>query len=323
MEQLDYNLLFRWFVGLELDEPIWTPTVFTKNRDRLLNQEIARSFFRRVVDRATGLMSDEHFTVDGTLIEAWASQKSFQRKDGPPPASGGRNFHGEQRRNETHASTTDPDAKLYRRTRYSEARLAYLGHLVIENRSGLIVEAMATVADGYAERTAAQQMLAALRRRAGPRRRTVGADKGYDTRAFVAGVRAFAITPRHPNAPPGGSSSTRGRPGTRAMRTANTPARVSSPPSGGSRPSRGSGSKTAWARQGRLAVRLHVQPGRWATLRRATESSSPLGRSRSPRLSEYQPPAIAPATTLRPQHRRKRFSTRSAAPPTTTTSRSS
>ena len=195
MEQLDYNLLFRWFVGLELDEPIWTPTVFTKNRDRLLNQEIARSFFRRVVDRATGLMSDEHFTVDGTLIEAWASQKSFQRKDGPPPASGGRNFHGEQRRNETHASTSDPDAKLYRRTRFSEARLAYLGHLVVENRSGLIVEAMATAADGYAERAAAQQMLATLQRRTGPRPRTVGADKGYDTRPFVAGVRALAITP--------------------------------------------------------------------------------------------------------------------------------
>ena len=141
MEQLDYNLLFRWFVGLEMDEPIWVATVFTKNRDRLLNQEIAQSFFRRVVERATGLMSDEHFTVDGTLIEAWASQKSFQRKDGPPPDGDGRHFHGEQRRNDTHASTTDPDAKLYKRTQYGEARLAYLGHLLVENRHGLIVDA--------------------------------------------------------------------------------------------------------------------------------------------------------------------------------------
>jgi transposase len=194
MEQLDYNLLFRWFVGLELDEPIWTPTVFTTNRDRLLNQEIARSFFRRVVDRATGLMSDEHFTVDGTLIEAWASQKSFQRKD-EPPTGDGRQFRGEQRRNDTHASTTDPDAKLYRRTHHEEARLSYLGHLLVENRHGLIVEARATVADGYAERATAQHMLAALRRRAGPRRRTVGADEGYDTREFVAGVRALDVTP--------------------------------------------------------------------------------------------------------------------------------
>ena len=126
MEQLDYNILFRWFVGLDMDEPIWTPTVFTKNRDRLLNQEIARSFFRRVLDRAAGLMSDEHFTVDGTLIEAWASQKSFQRKDGGTDGDG-RDFRGESRTNDTHASTTDPDAKLYRRSHHGEARLAYWG----------------------------------------------------------------------------------------------------------------------------------------------------------------------------------------------------
>jgi transposase len=194
MEQLDYNLLFRWFVGLEMDEPIWTPTVFTKNRDRLLNQEIARSFFRRVVERAQGLMSDEHFTVDGTLIEAWASQKSFQPKDGPPSGDG-RNFRGQQRRNDTHASKTDPDAKLYRRTHHGEARLSYLGHLMIENRHGLIVDAMATQADGTAERDAAMLMLDAERRRAPWRRRTVGADKGYDTRDFVAVVRDLGVTP--------------------------------------------------------------------------------------------------------------------------------
>ena len=194
MEQLDYNLLFRWFVGLEMDEPIWTATVFTKNRDRLLNQEIARSFFQRVVERATGLLSDEHFTVDGTLIEAWASQKSFQPKDGPPSGDG-RNFHGEQRRNDTHASKTDPDAKLYRRSHHGEARLSYLGHLLIENRHGLIVDAMATVADGRAERDAAMLMLERQRRRAPGRRRTIGADKGYDTRDFVAVVRELGVTP--------------------------------------------------------------------------------------------------------------------------------
>ena len=127
MEQLDYNLLFRWFVGMEMDEPIWNATVFTKNRDRLLNQEIARSVFRRVVKRAQALMSDEHFTVDGTLIEAWASQKSFQRKDGGGPAGDGRNFRGQPRKNDTHTSKTDPDARLYRRTHHGEARLSNWG----------------------------------------------------------------------------------------------------------------------------------------------------------------------------------------------------
>src|SRR5688500_8105782 len=194
MEQLDYNLLFRWFVGMDLDEPIWAPTVFTKNRDRLLNQEIARSFFRRVVERAQTLMSDEHFTVDGTLIEAWASQKSFQRKDGGSDP-GGSNFHGEERKNDTHASTTDPDARLYRRSTGREARLAYLGHLLIENRHGLIADAMATQADGHAERDAGALMLRARWKRAPGRRRTVGADKAYDVREFVDLVRELGTTP--------------------------------------------------------------------------------------------------------------------------------
>ena len=194
MEQLDYNLLFRWFVGLEMDEPIWTPTVFTKNRDRLLNQEVARSFFGRVVDRAQKLMSDEHFTVDGTLIEAWASQKSFQRKDGGTDGDG-RDFRGEERKNDTHASKTDPDARLYRRSKQAESRLAYLGHLTIENRHGLIVDAMATHADGYAERDAAVVMMRRQWRRAPVRRRTLGADKGYDTAGFVEQIRALGTTP--------------------------------------------------------------------------------------------------------------------------------
>src|SRR5262249_53461572 len=165
MEQLNYNLLFRWFVGLTMDDPIWGATVFTKNRDRLLNQEIAQSFFRRVVECAHGLLSDEHFTVDGTLIEAWASQKSFQRKDGKTDG-GGKNFRGQTRPNDTHASTTDPDVKLYRKSNGAESRLADLGHLLIENRHGLIVEAMATQADGRAERDAGLLMLHAQWKRA-------------------------------------------------------------------------------------------------------------------------------------------------------------
>jgi len=193
MEQLDYNILFRWFVGMAMDEPIWTPTVFTKNRDRLLNQEVARRFFRQVLARATAFMSDEHFTVDGTLIEAWASQKSLQRKDGGSDDDG-RNFHGQSRKNDTHASTTDPDARLYRKGNAMEARLAYVGHLLIDNRQGLIVEAMATQADGYAERDAALQMLQAQDHER-PRRRTVGADKSYDTADFVTGVRACGAIP--------------------------------------------------------------------------------------------------------------------------------
>jgi transposase len=194
MEQLDYNLLFRWFVGMDMDEPIWAPTVFSKNRDRLLNQEIARSFFRRVVERAAGLMSDEHFTVDGTLIEAWASQKSFQPKDGGTDGDGS-DFRGQPRKNETHASKTDPDARLYRKSDGAESRLAYLGHLLIENRHGLIADAMATTADGRAEREAGLLLLHAQWERAPGRRRTVGADKAYDVREFVDLTRATGTTP--------------------------------------------------------------------------------------------------------------------------------
>jgi transposase len=207
MEQLDYNLLFRWFVGMDMDEPIWAPTVFTKNRDRLLNQEIARSFFRRVVERATGLMSDEHFTVDGTLIEAWASQKSFQPKDGGSDGDS-QNFRGQQRKNDTHASKTDADARLYRKSNGAESRLAYLGHLLIENRHGLIADAMATIADGCAEREAATLMVHEQWQRAPWRRRTLGADKGYDTFEFVNLMRELGTTPHVTQnvARPGGSA---------------------------------------------------------------------------------------------------------------------
>lgn len=196
MEQLDYNLLFRWFVGLEIDEPVWNHAVFSKNRDRLLNQEVAQRFFAQVNSQAQGLMSDEHFTVDGTLIEAWASHKSFQRKDGggQPGSGAGGNFHGEKRSNQTHQSKTDPEARLYKKAAGQEAKLSYLGHVVVENRNGLIAAAMTTEADGFAERDAALLMLDRLSQGAG-RRRTVGADKAYDTQDFVSTIREFRITP--------------------------------------------------------------------------------------------------------------------------------
>jgi transposase len=195
MEQLNYNLLFRWFVGLEIDDPVWNHAVFSKNRDRLLNQDLAQRFFAHVKAQATGLMSDEHFTVDGTLIEAWAGQKSFRRKDNDKDGGGGGgDFRGEQRRNQTHASSTDPEARLYKKSVGQEAKLSYLGHTLVENRNGLIAAAMTTQADGRAERDAALLMLHELTwKRSG--RVTTGADKAYDTRDFVNTVRELGVTP--------------------------------------------------------------------------------------------------------------------------------
>jgi transposase len=193
MEQLNYNLLFRWFVGLEIDDPVWNHAVFSKNRDRLLNQDLAQKFFAHVKEQAAGLMSDEHFTVDGTLIEAWAGQKSFRRKDDGGTGSGG-DFHGESRRNQTHASRTDPESRLYKKSAGQESKLSYLGHTLVENRNGLIAAAMTTQADGRAERDAALLMLYELtRKRSG--RITMGADKAYDTRDFVDTVRELGVTP--------------------------------------------------------------------------------------------------------------------------------
>jgi len=197
MEQMNYNLLFRWFVGLELDEPVWNHAVFSKNRERLLNQEVAQEFFSRVLAQAKPHLSDEHFSVDGTLIEAWASQKSFQKKDGGDDQPG--QFRGERRSNETHESKTDPEARLYRKGHGQEARLGYLGHVLMENRHGIIVDAMLTQADGTAERDAALLMLyrqwrnRRQRARGGPM--SVGADKAYDTRDFVQTVREMHIRP--------------------------------------------------------------------------------------------------------------------------------
>jgi transposase len=204
MEQLEYNLLFRWFVGLSANEPVWHPTVFTKNRDRLLEGAVAEEFFSQIVGQARGrkLLSDEHFTVDGTLIEAWAGQKSFQRKDkdqdplNPPPADSGSNptvnWHKEKRSNETHESRTDPMARLYKKTRGSEARLGYLGHVVTENRNGLVIDARLTQATGTAEREAALQMVG---NKPAWKRVTLGGDRGYDTSGFVAASREARITP--------------------------------------------------------------------------------------------------------------------------------
>jgi transposase len=205
MEQLDYNLLFRWFVGLSADDPVWDATVFCKNRDRLLNGDIARKFMTTVLNlpQVRSLLSSEHFSVDGTLIEAWASMKSFVPKDGSrPPSSGngsggggGRNaardFHGEKRANATHFSTTDPDARLFRKSAGKEAKLAHMGHLMMENRNGLIVDARLTEANGTAERTTALDMIDDNAKPGS----TVGGDKNYDTADFVVGCRERRCTP--------------------------------------------------------------------------------------------------------------------------------
>jgi transposase len=191
VEQIDYNLLFRWFVGLGMDEAVWNHAVFSKNRDRLLNSEVARRFFAEVNRSAKKYMSDEHFTVDGTLIQAWASQKSFRAKGGGDDDG---DFHGQKRSNATHASTTDADARLYKKSYGKESKLSYLGHVLVENRNGLIASAMVTHADGYAERDAALLMLAD-KQTDRSRRITVGADKAFDSEDFVHTVRELNVTP--------------------------------------------------------------------------------------------------------------------------------
>ena len=199
MEQLDYNLLFRWFVGLNTDDPVWDVTVFSKNRERLLEGAIHQRFFHKVVEqaRAQGLLSDEHFTVDGTLIEAWAGHKSFKPKGTGKPKGGPRNpdadFTGEKRSNDTHASTTDPDARLYRKSYGTESKLSYAGHVLMDNRYGLAVAGRLTQATGGSEREAALEM--AADDMPGQGRATLGGDKAYDVRWFVEALRALKITP--------------------------------------------------------------------------------------------------------------------------------
>jgi transposase len=204
MEQLRYNLLFRWFVGLSADDAVWHPTVFSKNRDRLLEGAVSEEFFTLIVEQARSkkLLSDEHFTVDGTLIEAWAGQKSFQRKKSngdqstDPPNDGGSNptvnWHKEKRTNETHESLTDPEARLFKKTRGSEAKLGYQGHLVTENRNGLVVDVRLTQASGKAEREAATAMMA---NKPAGKAATLGADRGYDTQGMVSQLREMKVTP--------------------------------------------------------------------------------------------------------------------------------
>lgn len=200
MEEMDYNLLFRWFVGLNADDEVWDATTFTKNRDRLLEADVAKEFLAQVMAQAQakGLTSDEHFTVDGTLLEAWASQKSFQVKEGkqpPPPDDHGNptvNFRGERRSNRTHESKTDPEAQLARKSEGKESKLSYSGNLLVENRNGLIVNAEVFVANGTAERDAALVMLEQI---PGGKQVTVGGDKGFDTRDFVAECRHLGVTP--------------------------------------------------------------------------------------------------------------------------------
>jgi transposase len=200
MERLDFDLLFRWFVGLGIDDPVWDHSTFSKNRERLLGGDVAARFMTEVLNRpeVRRLLSDEHFSVDGTLVEAWASMKSFRPRgeSGDGGAGGGRNgeadFRGQQRRNDTHASTTDGDARLFRKGHGRESRLAYLGHLLTENRHGLVVRAAATRAVGRAEWAAGLAMVGDL---AGRHRITVGGDKGYDVEGFAAGLRTLGATP--------------------------------------------------------------------------------------------------------------------------------
>ena len=200
VEQLDYNLLFRWFVGLSPDAPVWNHSTFSKNRERLLTADVAAAFFNQIRQQAEAadLLSDEHFSVDGTLLAAWASLKSFRPKDSDemPPTDGTRNptvdFHGESRSNVTHASTTDPDSRLYRKGPGQASDLVFMGHVLMENRNGLAVEASVTAATGTAERDAAPDLLAQI---PGSHRITVGADKAYDTADFVADVRQIRCTP--------------------------------------------------------------------------------------------------------------------------------
>lgn len=199
MEQLEYNLLFRWFVGLEMDDRVWDVTVFTKNRNRLLEGEIAEHFFQAVLEQArgAGLLSDEHFTVDGTLIEAWAGHKSFRPKEEDGGGSGGarpseRDFHGERRKNDTHASTTDPEARLFRKGSGKEAKLCFMGHVITENRTGLVVATETTLATGTAEREASVRMMERVKR---ARRSTLGGDKNYDTHDHVRALRKLGVTP--------------------------------------------------------------------------------------------------------------------------------
>jgi transposase len=247
VEQLRYNMLYRWFVGLPLHEQPWDHSTFTKNRDRLLEGGTPGVLFEAVLDcaRAEKLLSEEHFSVDGTMIRAWASQASFVRKDGSDDEGGGSHFRGQKRSNDTHASTTDPDARLFKKSQGSEAHLAYLGHALTENRYGFAVAATLTHATGTAEREAALALLDATADPACPKRRTLGADKNYDTADFVTRCRARHITPHV-------AQNTR-RSGGSAI---------------DARTARHAGYAVSQAKR-QMAERIHAWPKTWSTMRRA------------------------------------------------------
>lgn len=204
IEQLDYNLLFRWFIGLEMDSLVWNASTFSKNRERLLKNDLVQAFFKEILAEADarGLLSNEHFSVDGTLIESWASHKSFKKKDDStnPPESGTRNpsmdFHGEKRCNETHQSTTDPDARLYRKSQGTTAKLSFMGHALMDNRHGLIADGCVSIASGKSETESALNLLKRKQRRNKKKQRiTCGADKAYDNRSFIENARELLVTP--------------------------------------------------------------------------------------------------------------------------------
>lgn len=247
VEQLRYNMLYRWFVGLPLHEQPWDHSTFSKNRDRLLEGGTPEVLFEAVLDcaRAENLLSEEHFSVDGTLIRAWASQASFVRKDGSDDEGGGSNFRGQERSNDTHASTTDPDARLFKKSQGSEAHLAYLGHALTENRHGFAVAATLTHATGTAEREAALALIDTTADSACPKRRTLGADKNYDTADFVIQCRARNITPHV-------AQNTR-RPGGSAI---------------DARTARHAGYALSQTKR-QMAERVHAWPKMWSTMRRA------------------------------------------------------
>lgn len=255
MEQIDYNLLFRWFVGLGVDDPVWDHSTFSKNRDRLLDADVAARFLEAVLrhKKVRRFLSDDHFSVDGTLVEAWASLKSLRARDGrdEPPApgrNGERNFRGEARSNETHASTTDPDAKLYRKGNGQPAKLCFMGHALMENRNGLVVEAHLGEASGTAEREAAAAMV--NRHAPGSTRRiTLAADKGYDAARFVADLRQMAVTPHIArNDALTRTASAGARPSMAARRGIQAMLRASVRESGSRKPSAGRRRSAAWPR---------------------------------------------------------------------------
>ena len=249
VQQLRYNMLYRWFVGLPLHEQPWDHSTFSKNRERLLEGGTPEVLFEQVLDcaRAENLLSEEHFSIDGTLIRAWASQASFVRKDGKDDDDDGSNFHGQTRSNKTHASTTDPDARLYKKSHGAGAHLAYLGHALTENRNGFAVAATVTHATGTAEREAALVLLdqTAATIPADPMRRTLGADKNYDTAAFVADCRTRNVTPHvAQNTRRSGGSAIDGR------------------------TSRHAGYEISQTKR-QMAARIHAWPKTWSTMRRA------------------------------------------------------